>query len=144
MSMFVFALVISVMALTAVMISQHIVVNVLPSSMQLVKAIKHKSRIQADPLTQANSDNTGSASDTSPSSTPPSVTSPTSSCISYDPSTRTISVSCNSARLTDIDNKLHDSSVLVKQSPNGVWFLSANLLIAKGAVFHVDPQIPSG
>jgi len=29
-------------------------------------------------------------------------------CINYDASTRTITVSCSSARLTDIDNKLHD------------------------------------
>jgi parallel beta-helix repeat protein len=59
-------------------------------------------------------------------------------CINYDASTRTITVSCSSARLTDIDNKLHDTSVLAKQSPNGIWFLSANLVIAKGATFHID------
>jgi len=64
----------------------------------------------------------------------------TSSCINYDPSTRTINVSCSNfvVRLTDIDNKLHDSSILVKQSPNGVWFLNANLVISKGAIFHID------
>src|SRR5439155_11169937 len=31
-------------------------------------------------------------------------------CINYNPSTRKITVSCSSARLTDIDNNLHDSS----------------------------------
>src|SRR5207249_11058410 len=63
-----------------------------------------------------------------------------SGCINYDPSTRTITVSCSSpTRLTDIDNKVHDSSILAKQSPAaGVWFLSANLVIAKGATFHID------
>jgi len=63
-----------------------------------------------------------------------------SGCIIYDPSTRTITVSCSSTtRLTDIDNKLHDSSILAMQSPAaGVWFLSANLVIAKGATFHID------
>jgi parallel beta-helix repeat protein len=61
-----------------------------------------------------------------------------SGCINYDPSTRTITVSCSLARLTDIDNKLHDSSILTKQSANGVWFLNANLIIAKGATFHID------
>ena len=41
--------------------------------------------------------------------------------------------------MTDIDNKVHDSSILAKQSPAaGVWFLSANLVIAKGATFHID------
>src|SRR5205823_6505307 len=28
--------------------------------------------------------------------------------------------------------------ILAKQSPNSVWFLSANLVIAKGATFHID------
>jgi poly(beta-D-mannuronate) C5 epimerase len=60
-------------------------------------------------------------------------------CINYTPSTRTITVSCSSARLTDIDNKLHDSSILAKQSTAaGEWFLNANLVIAKGATFHID------
>ena len=63
-----------------------------------------------------------------------------SGCIIYDPSTRTITVSCSSpTRLTDIDNKVHDSSILAMQSPAaGVWFLNANLVIAKGATFHID------
>jgi len=75
------------------------------------------------------------------SSTPPpqSNTASPSGCITYNPSTRKITVSCSiPARLTDIDNKLHDSSILAKQSPTGVWFLSANLVIAKGATFHID------
>ena len=59
-------------------------------------------------------------------------------CINYNPSTRTITVSCTSARFTDVDNKLHDSSILTKQSPAGVWFLNANLVITKGATFHID------
>jgi mannuronan 5-epimerase len=70
---------------------------------------------------------------------PQSTTASPDGCINYNPSTRKITVSCSSpARLTDIDNKLHDSSILAKQSPNGVWFLSANLVIAKGATFHID------
>jgi mannuronan 5-epimerase len=130
-------LVTSVLALTAV-ISQHIAVNVLPSSLQDAKAIKHKTPFQASALTEANRNNTGSGSTSSSiSSTTASASSHTSTCISYNPSSRTITVSCNSARLTDIDNKLRDSNVLAKQSP-GVWFLSANLLIARGAVFHID------
>ncbi len=63
----------------------------------------------------------------------------TSNCIAYDQTTRTITVSCsNPTRLTDVNNALHDNSILDKQSPNGVWLLSANLLIAKGAIFHID------
>ena len=75
----------------------------------------------------------------SSSSSQPNSNSPPAGCINYNPSTRTITVSCSSARLTDIDNKLHDSSILAKQSTAaGVWFLNANLVIAKGATFHID------
>jgi parallel beta-helix repeat protein len=78
---------------------------------------------------------------TIPSSSPPpqsNAASP-SGCITYNPSTRTINVSCISpTRLTDIDNTLHDVSILSEQSPSGVWFLNANLIIAKRATFHID------
>ena len=40
-------------------------------------------------------------------------------CINYNPSTRTITVNCSSAWLADIDNTLHDSSLLAKQFPTG-------------------------
>jgi parallel beta-helix repeat protein len=79
---------------------------------------------------------------TIPSSSPPPPQPNTASpgaCITYLPFKRTITVSCSSpARLTDIDNKLHDVSILAKESPNGVWFLNANLVIAKSAIFHID------
>jgi mannuronan 5-epimerase len=70
----------------------------------------------------------------------PSLSS-SSECITYDSSTRTITISCTSpVRLTDIDNALHDSNILAKQPPptNDIWFLNANLVIAKGATFHID------
>jgi len=56
----------------------------------------------------------------------------------------TITVSCSSStRLTDIDNKLHDASILAKQSPTvGVWFLNANLVIAKALTFSL-PFLPT-
>jgi poly(beta-D-mannuronate) C5 epimerase len=65
------------------------------------------------------------------------------SCITYTPSTRTITVTCTSASMTEIYNKLQDNSILNKQSsPQGgtsnIWFLNANLIIAKGATFHID------
>jgi poly(beta-D-mannuronate) C5 epimerase len=123
-SLFVFALVTSASAFTALLISQYIAFNVLPLSIQEANAIKHKTSIASQAPPSSNEGNT------IPSSPP--------GCISYNTSTRTISVSCNSSRLTDIDNKLHDISVLSKQSPSGVWLLSANLVIAKGATFHID------
>jgi poly(beta-D-mannuronate) C5 epimerase len=71
-------------------------------------------------------------------SSPSSSTTSAPSCILYDPSNRTITVSCSSARLSDVYNQLHDNSILTKQSPLGIWFLNANLVIAKGATLHVD------
>ncbi|HMH09778.1 MAG TPA: hypothetical protein VK553_03660 [Candidatus Nitrosopolaris rasttigaisensis] len=123
-SLFVFALVTSASAFTALLISQYIAFNVLPLSIQEAIAIKHKTSTASQAPPSSNEGNT------IPSSPP--------GCISYNTSTRTISVSCSSSRLTDIDNKLHDISVLAKQSPSGVWLLSANLLITKGATFHID------
>ena len=66
------------------------------------------------------------------------------SCITYTPSTRTITVSCTSSSMTEVYNNLQDNSILSKQSsPQGggsnIWFLNANLIIAKGATFHIDP-----
>jgi hypothetical protein len=46
---------------------------------------------------------------------------------------RTITVSCSSARLTDIDNRIHDNDILAKQSSAGTWLLNANIVIAKEA-----------
>ena len=75
----------------------------------------------------------------SSSSSQPNSNSPPAGCINYNPSTKTITVSCSSARLTDIDNTLHDSNILSKQYPaDGVWYLNSNLVIAKGATFHID------
>jgi poly(beta-D-mannuronate) C5 epimerase len=71
-------------------------------------------------------------------SAPSSSTTSGSSCILYDPSNRTITVSCSSARLSDVYNQLHDNSILAKQSPIGIWFLSANLVIAAGATLNID------
>ena len=71
-------------------------------------------------------------------STTPNTTISNSHCISFDSSNRTITVSCSSARLSDVYNQLHDNSILIKQSPLGTWFLSANLVISKGATLNVE------
>jgi parallel beta-helix repeat protein len=107
-------------------VSQNIAFSVIPFSIKEANAINYKTP----------------SSTNIPSSSPPAPQSNTvfpGDCITYNPSTRTISVSCSSpARLTDIDNILHAVSILAKQSPSGVWFLNANLAIAKGATFHID------
>ncbi|HET7147150.1 MAG TPA: right-handed parallel beta-helix repeat-containing protein [Candidatus Nitrosopolaris sp.] len=94
------------------------------------KAIKHTTSHTPSSSTEGNTIQS--------SSSQPNSNSPTAGCINYNQSTRTITVSCSSARLTDIDKTLHDSSLLAKQSPIGTWFLSANLMISKGATFHID------
>jgi len=108
----------------------------LPFSIHQAKAVKDKTPPSSSPpgLTSKKGNTISPTSPTTQSSNgSPSV------CINYDPYTRTITVSCGSERLTDIDNKLHDSSILTKQSPvDAVWFLGANLIIAKGATFHID------
>jgi mannuronan 5-epimerase len=71
-------------------------------------------------------------------STTPNTTISNSHCISFDSSNRTITVSCSSARLSDVYNQLHDNNILIKQSPLGTWFLSANLVISKGAILNVE------
>ena len=105
----------------------------LPPPIQEANAIKH---ITSPSHTPASND--GNTIPSSPPS-PKSNTAPSSGCINYNPSKRTITVSCSSStRLTDIDNKLHDASILANQSPAGIWFLNANLVIAKGAIFSID------
>jgi len=129
--LFVFILVTSASALPALLISQYSAFNALPLFIQEANAIKHKTSTTSHAPSSSNEDNKIL------SSPPQSTTSPA-GCINYDPSKRTITVSCSSARLTDIDNKLHDSNLLAKQSPTGTWFLSANLVISKGSTFHID------
>jgi mannuronan 5-epimerase len=130
-SIIVCAFVASSLALSTILMSQYASSNVLQSVMQAAKAIRHKSLL---PLFSHPSSIEEKRIPSFSQSSIPSV-----SCINYNPSTITITVSCASARLTDIDNKLHDTNILAKQSPVGVWLLTANLLIAKGATFHIDP-----
>ena len=63
-----------------------------------------------------------------------------SSCYTYNPIARVITVSCGSATLTDIYNHLHGNNILSKQSPDGVWLLNAKLVIAKGATLNIDSK----
>jgi len=107
----------------------------LPFSLHEAKAVKDKT----PPSSSLHAPSSKEGNTISPSSPAQSSNGSSSGCINYNPSTRTIIVSCSSpARLSDIDNKLHDSSILAKQSTNGVWFLNANLVIAKGATLHID------
>ena len=66
-------------------------------------------------------------------------------CITYDPSTNFITVTCNSATLTDIDNQLNDNTILDKEQPqqqqqsnNGVWLLNAGIVVADKATLYIN------
>jgi parallel beta-helix repeat protein len=80
----------------------------------------------------------GSIPRDSPSTITSGATVYNSNCISFDPTNRTVTVACNSARLSDLYKTFNDGNILAKQTPTGTWFLSANLVIAKGATFHID------
>jgi len=114
--------------------SQNTAFDIIPFPVEEAKAIKHKT-------SSGPSSNEGNTIIPSSPSPPPSLpdTASHNDCINYTPSKRTIIISCSSpVRLTEIDNKLHDSNILAKQSTDGVWYLNANLVIAKGATFHID------
>ena len=68
-----------------------------------------------------------------------------SSCINYDPSARLITVTCTSARLTDVYNSLNDPNILgierqreSASSSGNLWLLNANLKISQGATFYIN------
>jgi mannuronan 5-epimerase len=116
-----------------VLMSKNVALNILPSSMEAnAKAIRHKYSSHFSPLSpSANQGNIAHFF------SQPNIAYPA-SCINYSPYTRTITVSCSSAGLTDINNQIHDSNILSKQSPAGTWLLNANIVIAKEAAFHID------
>ena len=66
------------------------------------------------------------------------TTSSSSSCITYSPIARVITITCGSATLTDIYNHFHNNNILSKQSPTGIWLLDAKIVIAKGATLRID------
>jgi poly(beta-D-mannuronate) C5 epimerase len=63
------------------------------------------------------------------------------SCITYDSTDNIITISCDSASLTDIDNQLNDDTILDKEqqlSDDGVWLLNADIIIAENATFYIN------
>ena len=58
-------------------------------------------------------------------------------CIKYDSGQNIISVTCNSANLTDINNKIRNPDILKKaeaSSTRSDWLLNAAIVIEKGAM----------
>jgi hypothetical protein len=68
-----------------------------------------------------------------------SSSTPSSSCIAYNPEEKIITITCKSATLTDINNQLKNPDVLHKETTNGVWLLNAGILIEQGATLYINP-----
>lgn len=60
------------------------------------------------------------------------------SCIDYVASEKEITISCNSASLTEIYNQLGNDSGLHKQDETGVWLLEANILVKNWATLYIN------
>ena len=59
-------------------------------------------------------------------------------CITYNPLTRLVSVTCSSVNLTDIYETLKKpEKILIKQSSK-VWLLNANVVVENGATFYIN------
>ena len=63
-------------------------------------------------------------------------------CISYDPSIRSIKITCKYAHLSDIEHqlKIEDGADIVAKTEDGTWLLNAGLIIEKGAVLTIDSK----
>ena len=69
---------------------------------------------------------------------PITVSISTGACISYSSSTQIITISCTAGtRLTDVNNVVNNPTILKKES-NGVWTLSANLVVARNGNLVID------
>ena len=92
----------------------------------------------------------GSSVHASSSSSPQIVESSSSSCISYDSEENLITITCQSANLSDIHNILGELNVLLKEDDvdvisgdtyedsNTIWELNAGITIAENATLYIN------
>jgi poly(beta-D-mannuronate) C5 epimerase len=66
------------------------------------------------------------------------VTELSSTCVTYDTDENVITITCNQANLTDIDNEIRDPDILHKESIDGVWLLNAGMVIEQGATLYIN------
>jgi poly(beta-D-mannuronate) C5 epimerase len=74
-------------------------------------------------------------------------------CISYDPTDKIITISCDSASLTDINNQVKDANVIHKEENNtaatttatgdnhrggGVWLLNAGIVVTDTGTLYIN------
>ena len=67
-----------------------------------------------------------------------SPSSESSSCISFNSSERVISITCETSTLTDIYNQINDTSIINKETSDGVWLLNAGIVIEHDAKLIID------
>jgi mannuronan 5-epimerase len=64
------------------------------------------------------------------------------SCITYDSADNIITITCNSATLTDVDNQLKDANILYRENTadadQAIWLLNAGIVVAKGSTFYIN------
>lgn len=61
-----------------------------------------------------------------------------SECITYDTDENVITITCKNVNLTDIDNEIRNPNILHKESTDGVWLLSAGIVIEQGASLYIN------
>jgi len=66
------------------------------------------------------------------------VNAESSSCITYDSSKREITIECETANLTDIDNQLKDSTILQKETQEDIWLLNAGIVVSQDATLYIN------
>jgi mannuronan 5-epimerase len=66
------------------------------------------------------------------------VTELSSTCITYDADENSITITCNQASLTDIDNEIRNPNILHKESTDGIWLLNAAMVIEQGSTLYVN------
>jgi poly(beta-D-mannuronate) C5 epimerase len=59
-------------------------------------------------------------------------------CITYDTDENVITITCNQANLSDIDNEIMNPNILHKESTDGIWLLNAGMLIEQGATLYIN------
>jgi parallel beta-helix repeat protein len=72
------------------------------------------------------------------SSSSTEVTESSSNCITFDTDVNVITITCEQANLTDIDNEIRNPNILHKESIDGVWLLNAGMVIEQGATFYIN------
>jgi mannuronan 5-epimerase len=61
-----------------------------------------------------------------------------STCITYDTDPNVITITCEQANLTDIDNEIRNPDILHKESTDRVWLLNAGMIIERGATLYIN------